>query len=268
MSACSRASSASRSWVLALALLLPGAGLAASAARTQPVVPPSSASQKVDELGEVVISAAKPTRKPSTILSWMRRLLGQFAYSGYVDLHGQGNPEDLRIVTGIGDCVGFGVAPGVQCEIKVTWPETRGPDGEEIFGGVSNLSPAMILYGFEPDDLGIRYLLVDSEGVAEGGVGLITGDTFMSREPCAGTPNCQRVMRTYARPDGKVIQMQIDFEKDGKRLVGFTFLLNRVSQAQAPAEESSQARPVPARPPGRGPPRGPLQVPSGGGRRR
>jgi hypothetical protein len=33
--------------------------------------------------------------------------------------------------------------------------------GSDAQGGVSNLNPAMILYGFEPDELGIRYMQVD-----------------------------------------------------------------------------------------------------------
>jgi hypothetical protein len=153
----------------------------------------------------------------------------------------------------------------VQCEIKVTWPESKGPDGEEIFGGISNLSPAMMLFGFEPDDLGIRYMLVDSQGVAEGGLGLLTGDTFMAKEPCVGTPgNCQRIMRIYARPDGKVVQMQIDFEKDDQRVVSFTFVMNRISQAQAQPEVPGKKPPPQARPPMRPPARAP-QGPGPGG---
>jgi hypothetical protein len=250
--------------MLALALL-PGAVFAASAPTAPPVSPSPPAAQRIDDLTEIVVTGTKPTRKSSTILTWMRRLLGQFAYSGYVDLHGKGITEDMRRVQGIGDCVGFGIAPGVQCEIKVTWPESKGPDGEEIFGGISNLSPAMMLFGFEPDDLGIRYMLVDSQGVAEGGLGLLTGDTFMAKEPCVGTPgNCQRIMRIYARPDGKVVQMQIDFEKDAQRVVSFTFVMNRISQAQAQPEVPGKKPPPQARPPMRPPARAP-QGPGPGG---
>jgi hypothetical protein len=169
------------------------------------------AAEQLEELGEVVVSGDKPTRKLEDLIPWLRRLLGRYAFEGYVDLGGQGNPEDLLRVRGSGECVGFGVAPGVQCEIDVRWPKVTGPDGEDVIGGVSYLSPAMILYGVEPDDRGIRYLQVDNRGLAEGATGLVTGDTAAFRTPCVDmAADCQRVVRITARADSKIVDMQID----------------------------------------------------------
>src|SRR5690606_29088755 len=88
------------------------------------------------DLDEVLVSGARHTRKASEVIAWMRRLTGQFVYEGHVDLRGQDNPEDQRPVRGGAICVGFGPASGVQCEIRVTWPEARGENGAPMLGGV------------------------------------------------------------------------------------------------------------------------------------
>lgn len=184
-----------------------------------------------EELDEVSIDGVRPTRKPSDVITWMRRLVGQFAYQGYIDLGGQGNPEDQHPVRGQADCVGFGVAPAVQCEIRVLWAEVRGADGEEIPGGVSNLNPAMILFGFEPDEVGIRFMQVDNKGIAEPALGRVVGDTLVSRAPCVNQPgNCERVTRITAEPDLRLIQMHVDIEVDYRRSLGYRFVMRRVPE--------------------------------------
>ncbi len=193
----------------------------------------SQAAEQEDELDEVLVNGQKAVRKPSIIISWMRRLLGTFSYEGYVDLQGKGDPDDFLKVQGNSDCVGFGPAPGVMCEINVRWPEKKGPKGEAIPGGVSNLSPAMMLFGFEPDDLGIRYMLVDSKGIAEPALGLLVGDTLTSKEPCVNTPGvCQKIIRITAQPDGKLVEMQVDVEMNYKRAMGYKFLMHQTSNVQ------------------------------------
>lgn len=180
----------------ALALMLLLLCLAAFPAEIPQQEPHSDqASERLTELGEVLVSGAKPSRKASEILTWMRRLIGQFSYEGHVDLGGQGSLKDQQPVHGVGNCVGFGVAPAVRCEIRVSWPEVRARSGEDVHGGASNLNPAIILYGFEPDELGIRYMLVDSNGVAAPALGLVVGDTLVSRGSCVDqSGNCQRVI--------------------------------------------------------------------------
>lgn len=220
-----------RGWVISLSLLF-CAAFATSAAAAQPGAP--DASQLPEVLDEVLVSGEKSTRKIADLIPWLRRLLGQYTFDGYVDLGGKGHPEDRRAVRGGGTCIGFGVAPGVQCEIQVRWPEVRGPNGEEVLGGVSSLAPAMILYGLEPDERGIRYLQVDNRGLAEGATGLVTGDTAAFRTPCVDMPaDCQRVVRITARPDSKVVDMQIDTELSHQVAVRYRFQLTRVAQVQA-----------------------------------
>jgi hypothetical protein len=192
------------------------------------------AAEQLEELGEVVVSGEKPTRRIEDLIPWLRRLLGRYEFAGYVDLGGQGNPEDLLRVRGGGECVGFGVAPGVQCEIDVRWPKVAGPAGEDVIGGVSYLSPAMILYGVEPDERGIRYLQVDNRGLAEGAIGLVTGDTAAFRTPCVDmAADCQRVVRITARADSKIVDMQIDTELNYRVVTRFRFQLTRVAQLQS-----------------------------------
>jgi hypothetical protein len=212
-----------------LALLPLAAVLAASA-------PASSAdaakkTQEDEQLDEVLVNGTRirAVRDPQKVLDWFARLVGKFTYEGQVDLHGQGRDEDKRSVHGMQDCVGFGPAPAVHCTINAIWPESRGPQGEQIPGGVSTLNPAMLLFGFEPDHIGIRYMLVDDKGVAQGALGLLMGDTLTSKTPCVDLPgDCQRSVRITAQPDGQALEMHIDLERDGRPAIAYAFVLHRM----------------------------------------
>jgi hypothetical protein len=250
------------SCVVAFALLLSIAGQAASPATAQPsATPPGSAAarKRDDELSEVVISAEKPTRKPSDLIAWIRRLLGQYTIDGKVDLGGKGNPNERWTAVGTGTCIGFGVAPGVQCEMNVKWPAIPGPHGPEVLSGVSDLTPAMTLYAMEPDDIGIRYLQVNNKGLAEGATGFIINDTAEFKTPCVNAPpGCQRVVRITVASDSKVINMEIDTELNYELAARFNFKLRRVAEPQAdmkkpaapaggaPAAQVGKAPPAPA----------------------
>lgn len=227
----------SRLSLVAVALLFPVAAQAAVAPNARSASTPQQESVPLageDELDEVLVNGRKAARKPSVILSWMRRLLGTFAYEGIVDLHGKGEPEDFLAARGSGDCVGFGPAPALQCQLNVSWPERKGPNGETIPGGTPNLSPAMLLFGFEPDELGVRYMLVDSNGFAEPALGLIVGDTLISKAPCVNIPGaCRKTTQITAQPDGKRVEIRIDVEVDYRRVLAYSFLLRRVANVQA-----------------------------------
>lgn len=226
---------------IVLVWLLPGAALAASPASRES--PPAAAPEEPDELGEVVVSGEQPTRKVADLIPWIRRLLGQYTFEGHVDLGGKGEPEDRMPANGVGLCVGFGVAPGVQCEINVGWPESTGPDGEEVMGAVSHLAPAMILYGVEPDHIGIRYLQVDNRGLAEGATGQIIGDTATFRTPCVDMPeDCQRITRITVPSDSRFIDMQIDTAVNDRLAMRYRFQLTRVAEAQSPAQPDSGSK--------------------------
>jgi hypothetical protein len=222
--------------LLAAALCAPVAFAASPAAPAPgPASPAGTRSgPSLEELSEVVVSGQRPTRKVADVIPWMRRLLGEYTIEGYVDLGGRGDPAERVNARGGGVCVGFGVAPGVQCEIIVRWPDSRAADGTQIIGGISNLAPAMLLYGLEPDEVGVRYLQVDNRGLAEGATGGIVGDMVTFRAPCADVPEgCQRVTRITARPESKVIDMQVDTEIFYEVAVRYRFQFTRVKEVQA-----------------------------------
>lgn len=224
-----------RSCLIALSLLCAAAFAAGAEAPND-----GSADKPDQELAEVLVEGrrTKPVRDPQIIIDWMRRLVGQFRYVGYVELRDRnGAPLGQQPVSGKGDCVAFGLAPGVQCTIKVGWPETRGDDGEEILGGVSNLEPAMVLYGLDPDELAVHYLLVDNRGVADGGLGYLLGNTMTTKDPCADIPgDCTRTTRITAPPDGKLVEMTMDVEKEGQLAVRYYFAMRPMMVFKDPDE--------------------------------
>lgn len=211
-------------WMVGLTLVLPGAAWAASPAAT-----PQAAKEPETELSEVLVQGTrtKPERNLQVVIEWLRRLVGQFRYQGNVELRGpDGKPLARQNVSGKSDCVAFGLAPGVQCSVKVQWPEFKGADGAAVVGAVSTLQPAMILYGLDPDKRGIHFLQVDNKGVADGGVGLLLGDTLTTKAPCEGIPgNCQRTTKITAKEDGSLITTVTDIEQDGVVVARYNFLM-------------------------------------------
>jgi hypothetical protein len=201
-----------------LALLVTRAGVALAAKSTSRDL----------ELGEVLVEGqrTRPVRDPQKIIDWMRRLVGQFRYQGFVELHDdKGATLGQQRVSGKADCVAFGLAPGVQCTVKIEWPEAQASTGQDLLGAVSRLDPAMVLYGLDPDELAVHYLQVDNQGVADGGLGYLRGDTMTTRDPCVEIPgDCTRTTKIMARPDGQMIQTQIDIEKNGVLAVRYLFV--------------------------------------------
>lgn len=182
-----------------------------------------------EQLDEVEATGERKVRNPQILIAWLRRLLGRFSYEGYVELRGEGESALRQPVRGSGNCVGFGSAPGVYCTIQVAWPEVKGIDGAAVPGGISSLVPATILYGLDPDFVGIRYLEVDSKGMANAGHGYVRGNTLQTTTPCVDRPgNCQRVARINAHPDGKLVETQIDIQVDARRQFRFMFVQRRI----------------------------------------
>jgi len=214
---------------MAMLALLSALPASAAAAET----PPSPSDQQLDE---VLVNGVriKSERNAQKIVDWMARLIGSFTFEGHVDLHGKANAGDLRQVEGLATCTGFGTAPAVQCDLRVRWPEAIGARGEPILGGVSQFDPAMIVYGFEPNRLGIRYLLVGNKGVANGDLALLVGDTLVSRTPCTDLPgNCQRVMSVNATPDLELVEMRIELRADNQKAVEYAFVMRRVPGSES-----------------------------------
>jgi hypothetical protein len=230
-----------------LSLLLSPAAFAAAAATAPPAATapaptkPPEPGKSVDQLNDVVVSGEKPTRQPSVLIDWIRRLPGQYTIDGKVDLGGKGNPNERWSAYGTGSCVAFGVAPGVTCEINVRWPPMPGPNGPEVMSAVSDLAPAMIAYAMEPDDLGIRYMMVNSKGLAEGTTGYIIGDTATFKTPCVNAPpSCQRVIRITVESGNPLVEMQVDTELNTQLAGRFNFKFRRVAQLQAEAPKDAK----------------------------
>ncbi len=220
--------------VFALSIAAPV--LAAEAPKSEP-----QAQNKNQELGEVLVEGSREKELPQLpgfkyyeqSFEWLARMVGRFVVDGQVDLQGEGGSEDLRKVSGRAECVGFGSAPGVQCEWKIRWPDSTGADGKAIPAGVSNLNPATVLFGLELVRSGISWILVDSQGVAETTVGeMITADTMRSRTKCGAIAgNCTRLTRITAWPDRETVEVEMDFETDQKKLASFRFVMHRVPGA-------------------------------------
>jgi len=226
-----RATQGLRGLLLALAWL-PATAMAADAAGPQASqLPPPPVSADDLELSEILVTGAKKNRNPESVLAWLRRLLGKFEYEGYVELRSDGAPQGRLPVRGNGECIGFGPGPGVQCLMRVTWPKVRGPNGEEVLGGASSLTPAMTLYGYDADFIAIHYQQVDKDGLADSGRGYLTGNTLTTRAPCVyELAGCERVMHINAEPDGKLIQTQIDIEQNSNLVVRFLFVQRLLSR--------------------------------------
>jgi hypothetical protein len=162
---------------------------------------------------------------------WLSRLAGRFVVDGHVDLHATGDTRGYMKVAGRAECVGFGIAPAVTCELKIRLPRRRSSAEEGSPGGIPNLDTAVVLYGYDLVESGINFLLVDGNGNAEGSVGLIVagGDVMQARSRCsapAGT--CERLVTVTAKPDLKVVEMQMDLEVDGRTTSSLALLMHRV----------------------------------------
>jgi hypothetical protein len=207
-------------------------GPALAAAPTQPSqLPPPPAATRDLELSEIVVTGAKKVRDPEAVLKWLSRLVGKFDYEGYVELRSEGAPQGRLPVRGGGECIGFGPGPGVQCSMRVNWPKVRGPGGEDVLGGVSSLTPAMTLYGYDADFIAIHFQQVDNKGLADSGRGYLTGDVLTTKADCVyEMAGCERIMHISADPDGKRIQTQIDIEQNASLVARFVFVQHLVSR--------------------------------------
>lgn len=195
------------------------------------------------ELDEILVNGVriKPTRDPQKIVNWLKLLVGQFRYTGYVDLNAEGVPRQMLPVQGAADCEPFGRAPGVHCEMNVAWSEVRGPEGEELLGGVSTLLPAMVDYGLDTDRFGIRYLQVDNQGTADFGSAYLVNGTLTTTTPCPNlSGTCNRIARITPAVDGKRVEMQVDIEREYQRVVRYRFVLQRVGEVPEGAISGSE----------------------------
>lgn len=195
-----------------LPLAVPGAE---SAAGATPLLSPQVV-QEQQELDEVTVEGRRDRqRKPQQSFDWLARLVGEFTIDGDVYANPDRTSGDVQKAQGHALCIGFGIAPGVLCDLRVRSTDVTGEDGGEILGGVSTLDPAVMMFGFnlgahadaiyggrqnaaaDPDSYTIAHILVDNTGVAEGGSGFRAGtDTMTSRAPGAELHH-QRVLANH-----------------------------------------------------------------------
>lgn len=234
-----------------------------------------------------------PNGPPTATEVWLERLVGRYRFDGvievvmedpdYVERRCAPLPPDPNLtenpppppeplcqgVEGLGDCVAIGASPGVQCIFSAHWPDMYDiihPDPEslerktgvfEVPGGVSNLDPSMALFGLDPNGTGLRYLLVDSKGLAEGAPGEQGGNRATFTTPCVNAStllskmfleeiddkplgSCQRVMRIDAKPDGSVVNLSVDFEINEEPFTRYEFQLWRVADPQVSSTTDSR----------------------------
>lgn len=222
----------------------------------------------------------EPVTDPAEIGVWLRQLAGRYRFEGTIEILGEeasydysphqcgslppppSEEGDLPIapvpyctqVHGVGDCVAIGSGPGVQCVLDVSWVEQFDVTAEGAFelpGFVPFLSPAMILFGLDPGEAGIRFLLVNHKGLPEGGVGRVAGNRATFHTPCVNGPStllamrprllveerplqsCVRVIRVDAKPDSSVVHWSMDIEINDRVFTRSEMTLRR-EQSVAP----------------------------------
>jgi hypothetical protein len=164
-----------------------------------------------------VASAAEPIGDRKLIERWLPRLAGAFHIEGSVEL-----PDELETlkrvsVLGKADCRRFG---SVECFLDMTWEQA--PDAKPA------MHSATLMYAFDLSTNGIRYMHVGDDGVAEGGSGLLSGDTLVATSPCARiVGKCVSKLSVTAGLDLQSVKMELNMEVDGKHVGGYQLTLRR-----------------------------------------
>ncbi|MEO8314896.1 MAG: hypothetical protein ABI645_08895 [Pseudomonadota bacterium] len=162
-------------------------------------------------------SAAEPVGDQKLVERWLPRLAGAFRIDGSVELPGESEPLKRMSIVGKADCRRVG---GVECFLDMTWDQS--PDAK------STVHSATLLYAYDRAVNGIRYMQVDDDGVAEGGSGLLSGDTLVSTSPCARIARkCVSKLSVTAGLDLQSVKMELNMEVDGKRVGGYQLTLRR-----------------------------------------
>jgi hypothetical protein len=221
---------------------------------------------------------------------WLRRLVGKYRFEGLVHVVARGDcaplPPDpakqdqmseappepyCRSIKGSGDCVAVGKGPGVQCVLNVFWQDMyelvmqksepgaesvdASPTGNfELPGGVAYLDPSMALYGLDPVNSAISYLVVDNKGMPEGGPGHVSGNRATFKTTCVNAPtllnamkpeefndrmpgSCLRIIHFDAKQDSKVVLVTMDIEINDDVFTRATMTMRRqTDEAAVPAK--------------------------------
>jgi len=268
-----------------LGLLAWGALLASVQVRAEP-----RASQSTGQ-------EAGPPTPPET---WLPRLAGKYRFEGLIQVVARGEcaplPPDpatqdqmseappepyCRSIKGTGDCVAVGKGPGVQCVLNVFWQdmyemvmqksEAGSVDASatgvfELPGGVAYLDPSMALFGLDPGNGAINYMVVDNKGMPEGGTGRTTGNRATFRTGCVNAPTllnamkpeafndrmpgtCMRTIHLDARQDSKVVLVTMDIDINDEVFTRATMTMRRQvedEKSAVPARSAAPSKAVPA----------------------
>jgi hypothetical protein len=167
--------------------------------------------------------------------AWLPRLVGKFRLEGSVEEAGEAGALRRESIRGQADCrhvpgatAVSGRAPAVECFLDMLWTPSPAADGAAAQNSTPAPHTAMLVYGYELPVIGLRHMLVDGEGVAEGGAGQLFDNTLVSTSGCARIQgNCQRSVRITAAPDLRSVRMNIDMAVDGKRAGSQELTLHR-----------------------------------------
>jgi hypothetical protein len=181
---------------------------------------------------------ARREDKVAAIAAWLPRIVGRFKYEGVVEFGSSPRaPPNLVAARGLGDCISLGQGPGVQCVLDVRWVEEWDAMGTPVVGGISFLGPAAMLYGIDANAAGVRYLMLDTDGLATDGFARLNGNTltwtFEGYCPSVPQRKCPQTMKIYAPPDGKYVQTYIVIGPYDRPLTTVNLHMRRVPRDQA-----------------------------------
>lgn len=176
--------------------------------------------------------AADPTMRAARrveLETWLGRLAGRYDLAGEARILEHVGPDCLEgnvcysrgKVAGLASCTAFETGAGIHCTINGSWPRffrriaiPEAPD--EITWRGPYMDIAKLLFGIDPDRLGIRLLLVDGQSKAIEALGYLKDDAVAFRVQCAPDPeasNCP-VLRIREFPDRGRIEMEyLDYER-------------------------------------------------------
>lgn len=197
--------------------------------------------------------------KLADLNAWLKRLQGQFRVTGeiwntiYMQCSPTGGEAGIRkcygppvappqSFKGVADCVSIGSGPGTHCLFNAGWNVPAPPYLQIIWDPW--LDPGIMLFGLDPDALGIRYLQVNYWSIAEESVlGKLEGDRVLfkfrsfpysrseytaltNRRPFC--PGCRRTTQITASPDGNTIRMSVTADNGDLLAVYYDFKLERL----------------------------------------
>ena len=141
---------------------------------------------------------------------WLGRLSGRFEFEGSANPYltpSESDPRSPRAATGRSDCVHVGSGPGIHCVLNVAWRE------EWMMGNAipphPYLNPSMVLYGIDREGGLLHYLLVNNKGIAEGGTGVLSGNTATFTSTHQTERGLVTVTRIHAPRDSRYVEISV-----------------------------------------------------------